>query len=808
MTTNRPGRTAVGSPAPISPWNGLTIAALPLAPTPMIGREHEAALVTEHLQAGMVRLVTLTGPGGIGKTRLAIELAHRFEVGFAGQVVFVALEAIRRPEDVTPAILHAIGLSDQGTFDPLALLTSSLLHTDMLMVLDNFEQVLAARADLAHLLAAAPRVRLLVTSRSRLRLRGEHVVPVPPLGLADSSHGDTGRPGEAVADAMRLFMERASASAAGLDLTGPNVAVVASICRRLDGVPLAIELAAARVSHLSPAMLDERLSRSLPWLVAGAEDLPDRHRTLRDTIAWSYDLLEPARQRLFRCVAVFRDGFSLEAAEAVMGPATATSPSEPEVIDGLQSLVEASLIMHTVTASGVSRYGTLETIREFAGEALLASGELDTTRQRHAGWYRALAESRGVRPFSPEATQRSSELAAEQRNMIAALEWLDATGDGTRLGRLGAALGWSWWLRGEWRSGQPWLDRVWDDPAIRGSLSPVALTSLGLALGLMTAAGANDPQRARDIFMVCREQALADGEPLDAISAGIGSGWVEGMTGDTEAGTRHLEEALRLARELPASPIAASVTGVVLNNLSAVHRWAGRFAEADAVLDEGRTFLIRAGNQTALLFNLIDRSYLARDKGEFAVAAGLFAEALAPARGIGDRRYLLGVLEGIATVAIPRGDLVRGVRLLATIEREYQTFGMAGHTPHDRARRDAAAAAACSALGEEAYRAAQVEGAALSLDQAIALAGDPAPSVPLAPEPGLLTRRETEILQLLAGGLSNREIAGTLFIGERTIESHLERIYAKLGVRRRVAAIAAATRLGLLGPSASRAAPE
>ena len=805
MTTQRPVRTESSHLAPVRPWNGLTLTALPVAPTPMIGRHHEITTVLELLERGDARLVTLTGPGGIGKTRLAIDLAHRFEAEHLGQVTFVALEAVRRLEDVVPAILEAIGSSDQGTVDPLALLMSSLLHADMLIVLDNFEQVIAARVELASLLAAAPRLRLLVTSRIRLRIRGERVVPVPPLGLIDPDEDRRNRPGDRMSDAERLFAERATASVAGLDLSGSNAGMVGSICRRLDGVPLAIELAAARVTHLSLAALDERLGQSLSLLVAGAGDLPERHQTLRDTIAWSYDLLTPDQRRLFRQVAVFRDGCSLEAAEAVMGEAALPDPA---ILDGLQTLIEASLIIHTITASGESRYGTLETIREFAGETLLAAGEFEATRRRHARWYSAFAEARGARPFHPETTARSLELAVEQRNLIAALEWLDSAGEAQGLARLVTALGWSWWLRGDWRLGQPWLDRVWDDQTIRDSLSSTELTSLGLALGLMTAAGADDPRRAIGIFGVCLERSLAGGDALEAIAAGIGLGWVEGMTGDTDAGTRHLEAALQLARGLPASPVAASVTGVVLNNLCAVHRWAGRFAEATAAVDEGRTFLARADNQTALLFNLIDRSYLARDMGEYASAARLFAEALAPAKGIGDRRYLLGVLEGIATVDIATGDLVRGVRLLAVLDREFKVFGMAGHTPHDRARRDAAALAARSVLGDEAYQSARTEGVRLSLDQAIALASEPTAMPVPVPEPGLLTRRETEILHLLAGGRSNREIAATLFIGERTIESHLERIYAKLGVRRRLAAIAAATRLGLLDPKAGWTDPD
>ncbi len=809
MSIPRPARTARTTQTPVVPWNGLTIAPLPVALTPMIGRQHEIAVVTGLFQRGTSRLVTLTGPGGIGKTRLAIDLVHHLQTELRCQVAFVPLEAIRRPQDVVPAILEAIGLSDQGLIDPPAYLVSALVHAEMLIIIDNFEQVLGARGNLAELLAAAPRVRLLVTSRSRLRLRGEHVVHVPPLGLSELAEPGPADPEAPGSDAVRLFVERATAAVSGLSVSGAEATLIASICRRLDGVPLAIELAAARVTHLSLAMLDQRLGRSLPLLITGAEDLPERHRTLRDTIAWSYDLLTTSQQRIFRQVAVFRGGFSLEAAEMVMGETPEASSLDTAVLDGLQTLVEASLVIHATEAGGESRYSTLETISEFAGEVLAAAGALDSARQRHADWYLVFAESREVRPFSPEATERSRQLAGEQPNMIAAIEWFERTGDRVGFARLVAALSWSWWLRGEWRSGQPWLGQVWDDPEIRGSLAPTALTSVGVALGLISAAGSDDVPRSKEILEVCLVLVRARGDALGMICARIGLGWVTGMTGEMDAGARHLEEALRLARELPASRMASSVMGVILNNLGAVYRWAGRYDDAAAVLDEGRGLLVEANNSTAVLFNLIDRGYLARDMGRYADAASLFAQVLGPARGIGDRRYLLGVLEGMATVAVATGDHVRGVRLLAVVEGEYRTFGMTGHTPKDRTQREDATAAARTAMGDEAYEKAENEGVQLSIDQAMVLASEPKPIAVgvRPPEPGLLTRRETELLQLLAGGRTNREIAESLFIGERTVESHLERIYAKLGVRRRLAAIAAANRLGLLGPASNREDP-
>ena len=638
MSIPRSARTERTTRTPVAPWNGLTIAPLPVAMTPMIGRQREIAAVTTLFQSGTARLATLTGPGGIGKTRLAIDLAHHLQTELSYQVVFVPLEAVRRPQDVVPSILQAIGLSDQRLIDPPASLTSALVHAEMLIIIDNFEQVLGTRGNLAELLAAAPRVRLLVTSRSRLRLRGEHVVFVPPLGLSDPADSGPADPEAPDSDAVRLFVDRATAAVSGLSVSGAEATLIASICRRLDGVPLAIELAAARVTHLSLAILDQRLGRILPILVAGAEDLPERHRTLRDTIAWSYDLLTASQQRIFRQVAVFRGGFSLEAAEVVMGDTPEASLPDTAVLDGLQTLVEASLVVHATGAGGESRYSTLETISEFAGEALAAAGELDSARQRHADWSLEFAESKDVRPFSPEATERSRQLAGEQLNMVAAIEWLERVGDRDGLGRLVAALGWSWWLRGEWRSGQPWLDRVWDDVEIRGSLTPTALTSVVVALGLISAAGSDDVPRSKEILDVCLGLVRARVDALGMVCAWIGLGWVTGMTGDQDAGTRHLHEALRLARELPAWRMASSVTGVILNNLGAVHRWAGRYEDAAAVLDAGRDFLFEANNATAMLFNLIDRGYLARDMGRYAVAASLFAQVLGPARGIGDRR--------------------------------------------------------------------------------------------------------------------------------------------------------------------------
>jgi predicted ATPase len=470
---------------------------LPAPLTTFVGRERELARVCERLRAPDVRLLTLLGPGGAGKTRLAVEAAAELLDACADGVFFVALEHVREPELVPGTILQALGLKEGGQQPPLSSLQSHLRDRALLLVLDNFEQVIGAAPLVGRLLAAAPGLKALVTSRTVLGVYGEHTLDVPPLALPSLE-----QPLDPAAltqcAAVRLFVERARAVVADFALTGESAPAVAEICHRLDGLPLAIELAAARVRLLPPPALLARLSSRLGLLVGGARTLPERQQTLRSTIDWSYDLLDEGEQARFARLAVFEGGFDLAAAEAVVhGP----DDPAPDLLDALQSLLDKSLVrqapgaaaceggctleaiaavcaeppgdtaaaldlagtlvasslLHQHVADDEPRFVMLDTVREYAGELLAASGEAEQIRARHCAYFTALAEAAEHGLLQHEQQRWFERIAAERQNLRAAVAWSAAQGDRLAGARIGAALWRFWWVRGGVAEALAWL---------------------------------------------------------------------------------------------------------------------------------------------------------------------------------------------------------------------------------------------------------------------------------------------------------------------------------------------------------------
>ena len=812
------------------------IARLPSPLTALVGRDAEVGRVAALLTRDDVRLMTLTGPGGVGKTRLAIAVGAAVGDAFADGVAWVPLAEIREPDAVPDAIARATGaVARRGETVPEAL-RAGLADSRMLLVLDNLEQVLEVAPLLTELLVMCPGVVVLATSRVPLRIAGERRLAVEPLSLRPE------------AGAVRLFTERAQAIRPDFALTGATAGLVGEICRQVDGLPLAIELAAARLSHLDLASLAERLQRRLPTLRGGASDAPNRHRTIQDAIDWSHDLLTPAEQVLFRRLAVFHGGFTLDAAERVgagvdaprperavdgdggseaiesapvpalpqiMSPRS-TFPFLPSVavLDVLGSLIEKSLVRYEPGGPGGPRYAMLETVREYAAERLSASGEADRVRDRHADWCLAFAEAHEFTYILPAHRDRLPILWGETPNLRATMGRLEETGATTAALRLGVALYLFWQVSGQGPANAPWLERVLE----RATSAPVLLAARARC-GLAYLAARRPDVAATAARHAAEGQRIvrAFGDPAQIHTAAVIRGVVATEHGDDGLAESCFSEAVTIAASIPDSVQSGIATADALGVLGDLAQSQGRQRLAAERYARALDVYETSGDRWGVLDTLLRQGDADRDAGARTQAAGWYARCFDDAWPSGEALIDASALTGAAWAALMLGEAVSAARLLGAAREIQDRGGISARLPVGRDAGARAVATSRAVLGADAFAAAWAEGSALSPEQTAVLANRvieaiDSPTDPLAPTATsavgvTLSRREREILPLLAAGASNRAIAEALFISERTVDSHVARLFAKLDVHSRVEAITVAVALGLLELPTGRTNP-
>jgi non-specific serine/threonine protein kinase len=648
--------------------------------------------------------------------------------------------------------------------------------------------VVTAAPLVSYLLAAGPRLKILVTSRLLLRIEGEYALPVPPLGVPDPEAAvspDTLRQSAAV----QLFAQRGQAISPTFTVTDDNAPLVADICRRLDGVPLAIELAAARVNHLSLPMLWERLDRRLPLLTGGGRDRPPRLQTMRNAIAWSYQLLSVDEQTLFRRLAVFTGGCTLEAAEQVGGDESAST------LDLIAALVDASLLQSELDSTGTTRYRMLEIIRDFAQEQLTASGEEELIRARHAAYFVAVAEQLEWAVMLPGADRVLVQLEAEQANLRVALAWLAEHDEARALLRAAASLGYYWSGQGYYHEGRTWLERAL---AHAGDTAPIDRAKALVSLGAIEAYQGAVPEAVAHLT-----QGLAashdQGQAFTEAHALLGLGALAIAQGDHDRGAALLETSISTARTVPDQRLAAIMIGWGLANLAMIPRTAGDFALATERLEAALQQVREAGYVLGSILILGDLGDLARDQGDFERAMARYREALALGQTNPGTRVVFDVIEAVGIMATATGEAERGAMLLGAAEALRERIGLRFRVHENEAALEQAVAASRATLGEQRFATEWSVGRTLT--PAAAVAAALAPGSSRAGDGVMLTPREAEILRLLAAGMTDPAIAAALFISVRTVENHVARIFAKLGVHTRTAAVTTAIAAGLVDPA-------
>ncbi len=776
---------------------------LPSALTSFVGREREIDAIAATLRRRDVRLVSLCGPGGVGKTRLAIAVSARLLEDYADGVGFVDLGLVSDPDAVRAAIAHSLGIPEADQETAGDRLKAYLADRQRLLVIDNFEQVVGAGPILTDLLSSCLLLSMLVTSQRALDVYGEHVYTVQPLSLTGGERRDV-RSDDTVPEAVLLFAERARAVLPDFTLDTANMAAVTAICEQLEGLPLAIELAAARVGVLPPDMLAARLSHRLPWLTGGPRDAPTRLQTMRNAIDWSYGLLDGAEQAAFRRLALFVGGSTLEAAESVIGGlpgerATLAATGQVDSLDTMVSLVRGSFLRQSRPANGKTRFAMLETMREYGIELLRELEEEEAARNAHARYFLQLAEEAEREIWGADQARWLDRLEAELGNLRAALSWFIESDPAGALRMVGVL--WPFWrIRFYAREGFDWAQR-----ALQAESGETTSERANALLGAGTLAWAQGDYRAAVSHFESALTSFAQlHDPIGESRTLLAFGRLAWDQGDIDLARERFDVAL------PRFERAGNDLGsaMCLHGLALVAFKTGEDEVAVSLFVQAQTTWNRLGFEWGLNCcipgHLAD---LARRQGKHDDAVALYRQSLKLNWQARDRENISWNLIGLASVAVERNHSGPGAELLGAALAVREAIG-APLMPDEQRDYDRAAANARSALGYAAFEAALETGRALSLADLVAgsvtVAIPPPATFDMAVETERgeevdeLTSRELEILRLVVAGWRDKDIADELFISFRTVQTHLVRVFRKLHVRSRAAAAAVAVRRGLV----------
>ncbi|MBA3274546.1 MAG: tetratricopeptide repeat protein [Chloroflexia bacterium] len=781
---------------------------VPTALAPMVGRRRERLAVSDVLRNPEVRLLVLTGPGGVGKTRLAWSVVEGVRDSFRDGVSFVDLSPISRSDLVLPTIAGSLGVRHSANVPLMDAINTTIRARQMLLVVDNFEHVADAALLLTDLLMANPELTILATSRSVLSVYGEHVYPVPPMSVPtlpdDAQAGTPLTKLLLTSDAVQLFVRRASAVRADFQLTNDNARDVANICRLLDGLPLAIELAAARIGILSPKMLVQRLRRRLPLLDDGPRDVPDRLRTMRNAISWSYDLLDSDEQAVFRRIAIFANTWTLADAVRVVADLDGDGPADEfDTLDLVASLVDKTLVRQVDTDTESPHFGMLQLLREFGFEQLDASGEREELERRHAYYMFDIAEAAGPELIGQNQIVWLERLAAMHPDLQTAFAWAMAH-DPPELA-LGLAAGlWRFgYTRGHIREGREWIESALRRAPTRTALRATALNGAGILANM---------ERNLDDARVLHAEALEIATEIDDRRltgvAHIGLGDCAGTRRAFDEATYHYDQAERIFRALGDQRNIAAVMTNVGNLL-----WSqDKLAEAVETNERARILYTNAGDRRGIAWSVTNIGRIAAQQQDYQRAVPNLEQALQYYDQLGDRGGYAEALEGIAQVAIGMGDFARAASLLAAADglREAVNHPIA---PIDRDPYETMIDTLRHELGD-AFTSIWETDRALGFDEVKTLSSeilrdDPAPantSPRLARQAAIntlikqlgISEREIEVLSLVAAGKTDKDIADELFIGVRTVQSHVANLLDKLEVNARSAAVARALRAGII----------